>query len=87
MARVKKEVKAKERKARAPIFVKVARLGGEVKEYALNGARTVEAALDAAGITSNGNDRIRVNGEPADFETTLTNGDVLTVAGKIQGAI
>ncbi len=51
-----------------------------------NFGRAVEAALDAAGITSNGNDRIRVNGEPADFETTLTNGDVLTVAGKITGA-
>ena len=87
MARVKKEEKVKENKARSPIFVKVARLGGEVKEYALNGARTVEAALAAAGITSNGNDRIRVNGETANFETTLKNGDVLTVAGKIQGAI
>ncbi len=87
VVRTKRVVKKTRRTTeRAPIFVKVARLGGEVKEYALNGARTVEAALAAAGLDRDGNDRIRVNGEPVDKETTLQNGDVLTIAGRIQGA-
>lgn len=70
-----------------PIFVKVARLGGEVHEYALNGARTVEAALEAAGLTSEDEDRIRINGRAAKLETTIRNGAVITVAGRIEGAI
>jgi CII-binding regulator of phage lambda lysogenization HflD len=72
---------------RAPIFVQVARLGGEVKKYALNGDRTVEAALGYADIVSEDDDRIRVNGKPADLETELNDGDVLTVAGRIEGAL
>jgi hypothetical protein len=82
MPKIKKDVAPE----RAPIFVKVARLGGEVHEYALNGARTVEAALEAAELVSDDDDRIRVNGEPAVLETELQNGDVLTVAGRIEGA-
>ena len=83
MPKLKKDVVPE----RAPIFVTVARLGGEVKKYCLNGERNVQAALDAAELVSDNDDRIRVNGEPATLETELKDGDVLTVAGKIEGAL
>ena len=62
------------------------RLPDSEVRYALNGARTVEAALAVADLTSDNDDRIRVNGDSADMETELSNGDVLTVSGRIEGA-
>lgn len=74
---------------RAPIFVQVARLGGEVVKYALNGKRTVMAALESAGLYSEGDEveKVRVNGEPSTLEVELQDGDVVTVAGRIEGAL
>jgi hypothetical protein len=67
------------------ILVKVARTGGVVTEVALNGDITVEAALDIANIGHSPKDRVRVNGREADFDTELEDGDIVTVAGKIEG--
>ena len=72
---------------RAPIFVKVCQLGNEVHEYGLNGARTVKAALEAADLDTDSADKIRVNGKPATLELELEDGQVVTVAGRIEGAL
>lgn len=68
------------------IEVKVARVGGKVETVVLeNGDITVEDALDAAGIDHTGKTRIRVNGEPAELDDELEDGDRVTVTGKITG--
>lgn len=67
------------------IFVKVARTGGRVQEVSLDADKTVAAALDASGVSYTSTDRIRVNGTSAKETTTLRDGDIVTVAGKIQG--
>lgn len=59
--------------------------GSEVKEYGLNGNNTVADLFLAADKEFNEDYKIRVNGEVADGETELTNGDIVTVAGKIEG--
>lgn len=66
-------------------LVKVARVGGQVQEFALNGDRTVRAALGLADITIGTGMRVRVGGTVADLDKTLRNGDVVTVAEKVQG--
>lgn len=67
------------------IFVKVARTGGQVHEVCLNGERTVEDALEAAEVDYSENSRIRVNGVSAELEDELSDGDNVTVSGKIKG--
>lgn len=66
-----------------PFFVKVARVGGSVQDVCLNGNKTVESALEAAGLSADGS--IRVNGRLAEMSSVLQNGDIITVAGKIAG--
>ncbi len=68
------------------ILVKVARTGGAVTEYCLDGEKTVEEALGLANISVSKGDRIRVDGKIADLDTKLKNGDIVTVAGKVAGA-
>lgn len=70
---------------RPPIFVKVARTGSSVQEVCLNGDRTVKGALDAYGVDIEKEDHIRVNGVPKSLEDGLKMGDIVTVAGRIQG--
>ncbi len=67
------------------VLVKVARVGGTVTEYALDGEKTVAAALELADISVGTGARIRVRGRVATLETKLVNGDVVTVAEKVQG--
>ena len=67
------------------IFVKVAKTGGLVTEVCLNGGRSVADALEAGGYDYEAEYKVRVNGEPADMEDELSNGDVVTIAGKIEG--
>jgi len=67
------------------IFVKVARSGGEVKEVLLNSDRTVQDALNAADLEATDSDRIRVEGQPAELDDELKEGDVVTLSGKIEG--
>lgn len=73
------------RRTSGDVLVKVARTGGVVTEVALNGEKTVESALGIADITYTKGDRVRVNGREADTDTVLANGDIVTVAGKIEG--
>ena len=67
------------------ITVKVGKLPGTITEIALNGGRTVQDALDAAGIDASGYE-IRVNGAPADTSATLTDGSTVLVLRKITSA-
>ena len=67
------------------IFVKVARTGGAVHEVCLNGDRTVEAALKAAGVDYDDNSRIRINGEEVDLDDQVESGEIVTISGKIKG--
>jgi sulfur carrier protein ThiS len=73
------------RRATEEILVKVAQTGGEVKEYCLNGGRSVADALEVAGFDVDEEYKLRVNGEPADMDTELSNGDIVTIATKIEG--
>jgi len=65
-------------------LVKVAKTGAAVKEVALNGDRSVQAALDIAGFKAEGH-RIRVNGKEATASKTLKDGDIVTLTGNIKG--
>lgn len=67
------------------IEVKVAQTGGEVKVYLLEEGDTVETALEKAGINADSAKRIRVNGDAADLDDELEDGDRITVSGKIKG--
>lgn len=68
------------------ITVRVGLLPGRIRDIALNGGRTVEHAvqgydngMDAAGYS------IRVNNEPAESSTELSEGDVVLLVGEIEG--
>lgn len=69
----------------AEIFVKVARTGGVAQEICLNGNRTIEDALKAAGIDYSGGSRIRVSGQLAELDQELKDGQRVIVSGKIKG--
>ena len=66
------------------IEVKVGKLPGRVETIALNGERTVEAALEGAELDSEGYE-LRANGEEADFDTELKDGDTVLLVRKIKG--
>ena len=68
-------------------IVKVARTGGRVVEVSVEAGATVEDALEASGIDYSSTDRIRKNGNTADFDATVSQNDVITVAGKIKGGV
>lgn len=70
------------------ILVKVGRSGGRVEEFAITGEDlTVADALEAAGISVTKGDRIRVNSEIADKSDDISDGDIITVSGKVSGGL
>lgn len=69
------------------ITVKVARTGQPVTEVALNGSKMVEDALVAANVDFSARDRIRVNGDSASLDDELSQDDIVTISGKVQGGI
>lgn len=71
---------------RKELFVKVARTGSVVREVLLDGGRTVKDALEAAEIDYDEDEKIRVNGKPADLSDSLKAGDVVTIAANVKGA-
>ena len=72
-------------RSRADITVKVGRTGSRVVEVLLPAGSTVEQALEAADVTYSTTDRIRVRGVAGALGTELREGDIVTLAGKIQG--
>jgi sulfur carrier protein ThiS len=66
--------------------VKIGRVPGEIKEYALNGERTVGALLKSAKITVGASEVIRVNGDDAEKDTEVCGDDTILVLKPIKGA-
>jgi len=82
----KKNKKAK--KVEKDILVKVGRTGARIIEVALNGDRTVEAAINAAGLSKKDSEIVQVNGEEVDdMDMDLSNGDRVILVKNIQGGI
>jgi hypothetical protein len=67
------------------IKVQVGELPGQIKEYALNGGRSVEDALSVAGLSLDDESQIRVNGNRANSRTQLRNGDCVLLVEAIEG--
>ncbi len=65
-------------------FIKVAQLGTDVREVALNDGATVGDALQAARVSTEGFE-IRLNNTPANHQTPVRSGDVVTLVSKIRG--
>ena len=78
---------ASKKKVDAEIMVKVARTGSKVVEIALNGAREVRDALEAAGISKKESEEISVNGEEADLDYELEDGDRVVLTKNIEGGV
>lgn len=67
------------------IMIKIGKLPGTIKEVALNGDRTVAAALEAAEISETDGYELRVNGNTAESETELYENDIVLMVKKIKG--
>lgn len=67
------------------ITVKVARVPGKSIEVVLNGDRTVEDALDAAGFSKKSSEEIRVNSVEKELDFELKEGDKITLVRNIEG--
>jgi hypothetical protein len=64
------------------ITVRVGKLPGEIKEYALNGDRTVATAIATAGLDATGFE-IRVGGQLVSMEIELTDNATVLLVKKI----
>lgn len=77
------------RHARAPradfITVRVGQLPGRIEEIALNGGRTVGAAIEGAGLDAEGY-QIKLNSEDAGLEDAVKAGDTILLVRKVSGA-
>jgi sulfur carrier protein ThiS len=66
------------------VFCKVAKLGQEVKEVSLATGATVRDALAAAGMAQ-GQDELKVNGNPVTLDTPVQNGTIIVMVPPIKG--
>lgn len=68
--------------------VKVARLPGKLVkvEWDSEGNMTVEQALEESDITLSANQDVMLNGEAADMNAKVSDGDSVTVAAGAKGA-
>ena len=67
------------------IHVRILQLGRQVIDHWAEPGQTVGAALDATGIELGPGMDLRVDGVPADGETPLNDGDVVTIIPRIKG--
>jgi hypothetical protein len=67
------------------ITVKVLRVPGSVREIALNGERTVGAALREAGIKVDSGFTVQIGSKTVDSDTTVKAGQTIVVAKNIKG--
>jgi len=80
--------KKKKKVVEKDILVKVGRTGARIIEVALNGDRTVEAAINAAGLSKKDSEIVQVNGEEVDdMDMDLSNGDRVILVKNIQGGV
>jgi sulfur carrier protein ThiS len=75
----------KRKNSEEEIIVKVGRTGSKVIDIALNGARSVADALEAAGITKKESEDVRVNGEDVEEDYDLEDGDRVLLVKNIEG--
>jgi len=66
------------------MIIKVARLGTAVQEIALEVGRTVNDAIDAAGLDID-NEDIRIGSRDASMTDVLHDGDIVTLVPKVKG--
>lgn len=79
---------AKKKTGDGDILVKVGRVGTTIKEIALNGDRTVEDALAAAGFKIKDSEIVQVNGdeiEEDEMDMELEDGDRVILVKNIEG--
>ena len=67
------------------INVRIGTLPGRIRDYALNGGRSVEDAISVANLSIDNEAQIRVNGETATLKTDLKEGDSLLIIESIEG--
>ena len=67
------------------IRVRILQLGRQVIDHRAKAGETVAQALAAPGIVVGPGMDLRVNGVPADGETPLRDGDVVTIIPRIKG--
>lgn len=67
------------------ITVKVARLGTAVVEVALAEGATVQDAINAAGLSVDGNEELRINSETVRTTDEVEDGDIVTLVPKVKG--
>jgi len=67
------------------MIVKVARLGTAVQEVALSDGTRVSDALVAAGLDQDTNEDIRVNSSSASLDSSVSDGDIVTLIPKVKG--
>lgn len=73
-------------KKKGDVLVKVGRTGAKVVEIALNGDRSVSAALREAGFAKKEAEIVNVNGEEVDdMNMELEDGDRVILVKNIQG--
>ena len=81
-----KNMGKKHKKGEGDIVVKVCRAPGKVVEIALNGGRTIEDALKAAGLVKKEAEVMQVNSEEVDdLYYELEDGDRLVLVKNIEG--
>jgi len=66
------------------ITVRVGCLPGRIEEIALNGDRSVAAALEAAGLDATGYE-VRVGGVSAGMDRVLSTGETVLLVKQIKG--
>jgi sulfur carrier protein ThiS len=65
-------------------FVKVAKLGQEVKEFYFDNGATIASIFRAGGISSTGF-AVRLNGRESNVDRIVSDGDIITLVPKIKG--
>ena len=74
------------KKKSGDILVKVGRSGSKAVEVMLNGGRTVEDALKAAGFSKKESEIVNVNGEEVDdISMDLEDGDRVVLVKNVEG--
>lgn len=61
------------------IFIKIGRFGSETMSLELNKDATIQEALEEAGISLGGTDKVWVNGERANQRDILEDGDTVNI--------
>lgn len=67
------------------IEIRIGMVPGRMNDIVLNGDRTVQAGLTAAGLTVPSGYTIRVNGSDANTGTRLADGDTVLIVKNVKG--